>query len=493
MTVTALTKLFHKYRNNIDTGKKILDNAKFPRPVHVLVKKTYIPRRGDVLPAGMNPEDATGNLKAEYVDADTNADLSKPAKRVILYAHGGVYVMCSRKTHRAVTWRLAKYADARVLSRPGLAAIDYRLAPHHKFPTPINDMVSAYLHLVDPPADSNLPRYRPDQIVFMGDSAGGNLCMAAMLYLRQSGKAAVPAGLGLLCPWLDLTHSSPSFVFNGAHDFLPTGSADPKYILEGQVHYYVPPNVEMDDPLVSPYYSKDSEPGQPSTFPQILIQVGGAERLRDESISFYAERCPESNIQLEVYEDMIHVWHLFAPVEPISRVAIKRLASFAVSVTGPTATPLDRKATLIRNRTGFPAEPFDDPLAHLERERARLRAVLLAREGDAGAEVPEEPDHDVVVMVEVEEVEVEGVTKEEVPENVVANAESNEVVEPVAAEVVPVADAEPPAAATDAAQPANTVEEPVKPAAAESAEAAAPSKTEEEPAAPAPAEIASSA
>ena len=72
--------------------------------------------------------------------------------------------MCSRKTHRQVTWRLAKYASARVL------AIDYRLAPEHVFPAALHDMVSAFLNLIDPKHQGHA--YKPEQIVFMGDSAG---------------------------------------------------------------------------------------------------------------------------------------------------------------------------------------------------------------------------------------------------------------------------------------------------------------------------------
>ncbi|KAJ3110277.1 hypothetical protein HDU96_006756 [Phlyctochytrium bullatum] len=425
MTVTALTKLFHKYKDDLDKGKKIIEQMRFPRPVHVKVKKVYIPRRADVLPAGMSPDDATGSLKAEWVDPSLNANLNVPAKRVIIYAHGwvfcgrllsgvlmaffatgrGVYVMCSRKTHRAVTWRLAKYAGARVLS------IDYRLSPKHPFPLPINDMVSAYLHLIDPPEGSGLPRYRPDQIVFMGDSAGGNLSLVSMLQLRMMGKP-VPAGLGLICPWMDVTHGSPSFVFNAGHDFLPSGSADPKYIQEGQIHYYVPPGVDMKQPLVSPLYAKE-DPANP--FPPMLIQIGGAERLRDESISFFAETCPNSSIQLEVYEDMVHVWHLFAAAENVARLAIRRLAAFAIEVTStaaaaddaaasapPRAASFARRAVNIRNRRGFPEEPFDDPAAHLQRERARLRAFVEAGGNAAAAKTDAEEAGAVLVMVDVE-------------------------------------------------------------------------------------------
>ncbi|KAI8847992.1 Alpha/Beta hydrolase protein [Chytridium lagenaria] len=396
LTVSVMTKLFHKFKDNIEPGRKIIDNARFPKPVHVKVQKTYIPRRSDVLPLGMREEDAKGNIKAEWIDGSVSADITKPAGRVILYAHGGAYFMGSRKTHRSVTWRLAKYAKARVLS------IEYRLAPEYHFPTPINDMVSAYLHLIDPPEGS--PKYRPDQIVFMGDSAGGNLCMVSALYLRDSEKWPVPAGLGLICPWMDLTHSSPSFVLNGAHDFLPAASSDPKFIKDGQVHYYVPPGVDMRHPLVSPLFAEEIAD---KPLPPTLIQVGTAERLRDENVSFYAEKFKESKIQLELYEDMIHVWHLFAPAETVARNAIRRLADFVLKIVPDTAdTPVafDRRVVHVLNSKGFPEEEFDDPLNHLEKERAKVMAF-----GTSKVAVKENTSSETVVlneevlMVDVEE------------------------------------------------------------------------------------------
>ncbi|KAJ3100834.1 hypothetical protein HDU97_001888 [Phlyctochytrium planicorne] len=430
IAVTALTKLFHIYRDNIGPGVKLINQAKFPKPVHVLVKKVYIPRRKEIRPLDMPENDAEGRIKAEWIDK-LGSDVNTPAERVILFAHGvgesiaypktknrGAYFMGNRKTHRAITWRLARYANARVLS------IDYRLAPEHQFPTPINDMVSAYLHLIDPP--EGFPKYRPDQIVFMGDSAGGNLSMAAMLYLRDS-QWSMPAGLGLISPWMDLTHSSPSFVFNGAHDFLPSSSSDPKFIKEAQVHYYVPPGVDMHDPLCSPYFAtEDAE----KPYPPMLIQAGTAERLRDENISFYSERAANSKVQLELYEDMIHDWHLFTAVEPISKFAVRRLAEFAIQVTTPaTATDFPRSLKYIRNKHGFPIEDFEDPIAFLEKERERLRSFKEECEKKSAAAVVAE-SNETVVAAEVLAVE------EEVPAVAVVAKESSEATIKVEEEVV---------------------------------------------------------
>jgi monoterpene epsilon-lactone hydrolase len=105
--------------------------------------------------------------------------------------HGGAYCVMSPKTHRMITWRIAKYLDCIVLS------IDYRLAPQHVFPASLIDTISAYKYL--------LVRYRADQISFMGDSAGGNLVIAAMLYCRDQ-LIPLPNSVVAFSPHVSFSH-----------------------------------------------------------------------------------------------------------------------------------------------------------------------------------------------------------------------------------------------------------------------------------------------
>ena len=95
-----------------------------------------------------------------------------------------------------------------MISLAGKIALDYRLSPQHTFPAAIHDMVSGYMHLIDPPAGSGLKKYAPSQVFFCGDSAGGNLALTAALWIRDSGYCALPAGLILLSPWVGFLLSS---------------------------------------------------------------------------------------------------------------------------------------------------------------------------------------------------------------------------------------------------------------------------------------------
>src|SRR5262250_2898450 len=112
------------------------------------------------------PVDAAG-VKAEWIVPPNAA-----AERVILYLHGGGYVMGSINTHRAMIARISRAAKARVL------AIDYRLAPEHPFPAAVDDATATYRWLLK-------QGHQPDKIVISGDSAGGGLTFATLVALRD--------------------------------------------------------------------------------------------------------------------------------------------------------------------------------------------------------------------------------------------------------------------------------------------------------------------
>jgi acetyl esterase/lipase len=121
--------------------------------------------------------------------------------KVILYLHGGAYYTMSAATHRYITISVSKYTDCRVF------AVNYRLAPECRWPGQIHDAVSAYLRLTQ---DLKIPS---ENIIFGGDSAGGGLCLATMMYLRDNGMP-LPCGAILMSPWVDLTMSCDSWETN---------------------------------------------------------------------------------------------------------------------------------------------------------------------------------------------------------------------------------------------------------------------------------------
>jgi acetyl esterase/lipase len=128
--------------------------------------------------------------------------------KVILYLHGGAYYVMSAATHRYITISVSKYTNCRVF------AVNYRLAPECRWPGQIHDAVSAYLRLVE---ELNIP---PEMIIFAGDSAGGGLALATLMYLRDYG-FPLPCGAIVMSPWVDLTMSCDSWETNAVG--LPVG------------------------------------------------------------------------------------------------------------------------------------------------------------------------------------------------------------------------------------------------------------------------------
>ncbi|KAF9464372.1 hypothetical protein BDZ94DRAFT_1256294 [Collybia nuda] len=147
---------------------------------------------------------------------DTDADILRmeTLETVMLYVHGGGYFWGSINTHRYQIIRYARKFKGRAF------AVNYRKAPQYPWPCPLQDVIAAYLYLIQPPLGSLHKPILPSKIVFAGDSAGGGLCITVLTILRDMG-LPMPAGAVLISPWVDLTHSFPSIVQNTSTDIIP--------------------------------------------------------------------------------------------------------------------------------------------------------------------------------------------------------------------------------------------------------------------------------
>ncbi|EIN13871.1 lipase/ esterase [Punctularia strigosozonata HHB-11173 SS5] len=225
-------------------------------------------------------------------EANPSPKQAKRKDRVILYLHGGAYYCFSATTHRLITIPLSKWTEARVF------AIDYRLAPETRFPGPLHDAVIAYLRLVE---DLNIP---PENILISGDSAGGGLSLAVLMYLRDNGYP-LPGGAILMSPWVDLTMSCDSWDSNADFDVVPR--PDPASHLD-PIACYLGENMEkyLTHPYASPLF------GDFVGLPPMLVQCGDAEVLRDE-ITLLAHKATLAGVDLqhELYEDAVHVFQAF--------------------------------------------------------------------------------------------------------------------------------------------------------------------------------------
>ena len=223
--------------------------------------------------------------------------------RVLLYLHGGGYVIGSIATHRGLVSRLASATGSRALS------VGYRLAPEHPFPAAVDDATAAYRWLVSSGVE-------PSRIVIAGDSAGGGLTLATLLALRDAGDRLPGAGV-CISPWVDLEGLGESMT--GKADVDPMVKRDGLMEMAGMYLGSADPKT----PLAAPLH------GDLTGLPPLLIQVGTRETLLDDSTRF-ADKASRAgvNVTLEPWDEMIHVWHAFAPLLPESQQAIDRIGEY---------------------------------------------------------------------------------------------------------------------------------------------------------------------
>lgn len=223
--------------------------------------------------------------------------------RVVLYLHGGGYFFGSPRSHRSVTWRLSRACHAKVL------ALDYRQPPDWHYPAPLDDAVTAYRALLE-------RGYKPENIIIGGDSAGGNLTLVTLLRLRELNLPLPAAGV-LISPWGDLTCSGESVAANEAVEpMIPVNAL--RFISSSYSHRESPKS-----PLISPVFA------DLTGLPPLFIQVGSTEVLFSDAqrVHAQAQACGVSS-QLQVWENMIHVFQALAGWVPEASLAVREIGAF---------------------------------------------------------------------------------------------------------------------------------------------------------------------
>lgn len=222
--------------------------------------------------------------------------------KVILYTHGGGYISGSCRDHRMHVAKFVKGTEV------GALLFEYRLAPEHPFPAAIEDTLSAYRWLL-------AQGISPSDIVIAGESAGGGLCLATLIALRDQG-LPLPAAAAALSPWTDLLCTGDSYRTKSKVCLSPEG------MWTVCSKYYVGDN-DPCLPWISPLY------GDLHGLPPILLHVGGDEILLDDSVRF-AEKARAAGVAvtLKVGEGMIHCYPLLPAFIPEARQAMDEICSF---------------------------------------------------------------------------------------------------------------------------------------------------------------------
>ncbi|MBW2522963.1 MAG: alpha/beta hydrolase [Deltaproteobacteria bacterium] len=221
----------------------------------------------------------------------------------LLWLHGGGYVLCAPSTHRDLVARVARAVEARAW------VVDYRLAPEHPIPAGLDDGHDAYRALL-------ARGIAAERLLLGGDSAGGGMCLALMVRLRDGGEP-LPAAAVLLSPWVDLEAKGATIASHERYDFL----CGP--LLDQYARQYVGDG-DRGDPVASPLYA------DLRGLPPLYVQTGGAEVLRAENEQL-VERARAAGVDatLDLRPGFFHVTQGFSRLLPEARKAIWDLRPFA--------------------------------------------------------------------------------------------------------------------------------------------------------------------
>jgi epsilon-lactone hydrolase len=248
-------------------------------------------------------------VSANGVQAEWTSTPDADPSSAILYLHGGGYVIGSLDSHRHLVAEVGRASRARTL------ALHYRLAPEHPFPAPVEDTFAAYRYLLD-------SGVKPNRIALAGDSAGGGLVVAALLAIREAG-LPLPACGWCISPWVDMEALGESFTDRSAAD--PTVQRE---TIQMMAAWYLS-GANPRHPHAAPIY------GDLRGLPPLLIQVGAAETLLDDSIALARKAgAADVVVDLQIWPEMIHIWPIYFPTLSAGRRAIAAGGSFVRNTLG---------------------------------------------------------------------------------------------------------------------------------------------------------------
>ena len=225
------------------------------------------------------------------------------SRHVVLYFHGGVYVLGDAVSAAGLASQVGRRTHARVIS------VDYRLAPEHPYPAAVDDALAAYEALLG-------DGIAPSDIAFAGESAGGGLAIATMVNARDQG-LALPAAAFVMSPYVDLTLAGATM--ETKRDVDPLLSRD---LLEPRVADYAS-GQDAALGLISPVFA------ELSGLPPLIIQAGSHEVLLDDAVRLARQAATaDVEVTLDITPQVPHVFQGFSPMLDEAAAALDRAGQF---------------------------------------------------------------------------------------------------------------------------------------------------------------------
>ncbi|OHV47394.1 alpha/beta hydrolase [Pseudofrankia sp. BMG5.36] len=270
-----------------ETLDAILRQSVFPDGIDVIEQRRLLK---ELVSAQPLPADVTVTAAAlgGVPTAEITIDGIEP-RHVVLYFHGGVYVLGDAVSAANLASQIGRRTHAKVIS------VDYRLAPEHPYPAAVDDALTAYealLHNGTAPSD----------IVFAGESAGGGLAIATLVNARDHG-LPLPAAALVMSPYADLTLAGATMDTKGEVDVLMS-----RENLQTRVADYTA-SQDAASGLISPIFADLSR------LPPLIIQVGTHEVLLDDAVRLARQAATaDVDVTLDITPGVPHVFQTFYPI-----------------------------------------------------------------------------------------------------------------------------------------------------------------------------------
>jgi epsilon-lactone hydrolase len=246
------------------------------------------------------PEDVTVTAAAlgGVPTAEVTVDGIEP-RHVVLYFHGGVYVISDAFLAAGLASQIGRRTDAKVIS------VDYRLAPEHPYPAAVDDALAAYEALLH-------DGIAPSDIAFAGESAGGGLAIATLVNARDHG-LPLPAAAFVMSPYVDLTLSGTTMETKREVDPLLSRER-----LQPRVADYTS-GQDAALGLISPIFA------ELSGLPPLIIQAGSHEVLLDDAVRLALQAgTADVEVTLDITPRVPHVFQAYSPLLDEAAAALDR-------------------------------------------------------------------------------------------------------------------------------------------------------------------------
>ncbi|MEM8772906.1 MAG: alpha/beta hydrolase [Pseudomonadota bacterium] len=269
-------------------------------------------------------QDAIAETDGVTVSGEWTLPKDCSLSRRILYIHGGANTVGSAVSHRPLTTNLANRTGCAVF------APNYRLMPENKRIDGVTDCRAAYEWILKNGPDGDRDA---QSIAVGGDSAGGNLTLSLINWIRDENKRA-PDAVFAISPATDTTCTSPSLKGNFETDLMLKPLAAPLLKIPNAVLLWAlwrTNKLSPANPIVSPIFA------DLSNLPPTLVHVSAAEMLYDDARRYVAKRnASGSPAKIQIWDHMAHVWHIFDRMLPEANHALDEIAGF-LKENGATA------------------------------------------------------------------------------------------------------------------------------------------------------------